>query len=478
MRAGIYTRLSQDRPEETSRERQEADCRALAQLKGWEVAHVWTDLLSGFRRSVRRPGYERALEAVRKGDVDVLIVWKLDRLTRQGVREIARLLDALETGGVTLVSVQDSIDTSTAMGEGVLALLASVAKQESENTSLRTRSAGKARAAAGKPKRSGFRPFGYAEDFVTIVPEEAELIRDAARRVSAGEPLYAVYTDWNKEGRVTTAGRPWNSTSLRRVLLNPRYRGLREYNGEVVGPAEWPAILDPEVGSSLDLVLKTRRRPARARSYMLTGILRCGLCGGPLTPRVRENGRRRYVCVKTPGRSDVRCGKVSAHADGMEAFVSRVMIAALEEIELLSSPVGLEGESLWAQLASVHTRLERAGEAFVEGLMEKKQFREMRERLLLEGEDLERRLKESVVVPQVLDVRGGWPGLDWEQRRTVVRAWFPRIVVNPAAKPSRTFDPGRLVFHGRDGRKWRWSPAGPEDPESLVEIGGPGLLPL
>jgi len=477
VKAGIYTRLSQDRPEETSRERQESDCRALAQLKGWDVVAVWTDLLSGYRRSVRRPGYAAALEAVASGQIDVLIVWKLDRLTRQGVREIARLLDALETGGVTLVSVQDSIDTSTAMGEGVLALLASVAKQESENTGTRVRSAGKARAAAGRPKRSGFRPYGYASDFVTVVPEEAELLREAARRILAGDSIYAVVSDWNSRGLKTTAGRPWNSTALRRPLLGARWRGLRAYDGVVVGPAQWPAVLDEETGAALDAVLAVRKRRRRVRSYMLTGIVKCGECGGPLTPRVRENGVRRYVCVKTPGSSEGRCGRVQVAAGGLEELVDRIMVAALSEGELLSSPDGPAGD-LWAELGGLRARLERAEEAYVEGLLEKGRYKVLRASLIEQVEELEDRIGASLIVPAALDVEKGWPELDLEQRRTVVAAWFPRIVVNRAVKGGPRLDPGRIELEDVHGRKWRVSPAGPEDPESLVQVDGPGLLPL
>lgn len=474
LRVAVYTRLSLDREGEMSTERQEADCRALAGLRGWEVGQVYTDRLSGFRPGVRRPQYEALLADLTAGRWAAVLVWKLDRLTRQGVKEIARLLGVLEAGKALLVSVQDSIDTSTPMGQGVLALLGSMAQQESQNTSVRTASAGRARAAAGLPKRAGFRPYGFAGDFVTHVPAEAEQLRDAARRVAAGEPVYSVVAEWNRAGLRTSAGGLWSTTVLRRVLLGARWRGLREYGGAVIGPAAWEAVLSAEVGARLDTVLTVRRRSRPARSYLLTGIVRCGVCGGPLVPRAREGGVRRYVCVPAAGGKSVpgSCGAVLASADGLERFVVAALLGFLEHAELRTEPEG-EALDLFRGLEAVRGRLDRAEEAFVEGLLEKGRYREIRQGVLEESARLEDRLAALPLGGVPLDVVSGWEGLTLEQRRSVVRAWFPRITVRSAGRGNGpVFRPERVSLEDARGRIWSLA-----DPETLSEAGG-GLLPL
>ena len=168
--AAIYTRLSKDRAEERSREDQEADCRALCALKGLNVVALHTDLEPGYRRNARRAGYDALLDDLRAGAVDVVVIWKLDRLTRQGIRQIAPLLDVLEACKATLLSVHDPIDTSSAMGEGVLGMLASMAKQESENMSVRIRRSKRHHAEAGRHRAGGLRPFGLSRDWSELVP--------------------------------------------------------------------------------------------------------------------------------------------------------------------------------------------------------------------------------------------------------------------------------------------------------------------
>ena len=221
-RAGIYTRLSKDKPEERSREDQEADCRALCRAKGLDVVVVHTDLESGYRRSAKRPGYDDLLVDLESGVIDAVVIWKLDRLTRQGIRQIAPLLDVLERCNAVLISVNDAIDTSTAMGEGVLGLLASMAKGESETMSLRIRRSKLHHAVNGRHADGGRRAFGLTADWTELVPDEAVMVTEAAARVLAGESLRGICLDWNAQGLPSSSGTTWKVPCLRSLLLSPR----------------------------------------------------------------------------------------------------------------------------------------------------------------------------------------------------------------------------------------------------------------
>lgn len=464
MKAAIYTRLSQDRDGETSTERQEADCRAYCASRGWEVATVYVDKLSGYK-DVVRPDYERFIEDLRTGAVGAGVIWKLDRLTRKGIKDIAPLLAALQAGGTALASVNDSIDTSTAMGEGVLGLLASIAKQESQNTSLRVRSAVSKIAREGRPTLSGCRPFGLTADYGALVPAEAAAIREAAAAVLSGRPVYDIARQWEREGIVSPLGNVMASSVVRSILLNPRNAALRKHDGTLY-PAVWPAILDRETWEALCLRLKSAGPHRRARTYMLTGVACCGLCGMALTPRVGDDGRRKYRCVRVPGRNR-SCGRVTVSGSALEELVTAVMLAGMAEQELLLAPSRASGDALGPLLDEMRTLQGRLGvleEAFyVTGTLEKGRFHALRDGLIERLGALEARSSElmaldgGIALAEALDPAAAWAEWSLEERRKLVRAWFPRLEVDkvPPADAGKGFSPGRVRFVDRTGAGWR-----------------------
>ena len=86
------------------------------------------------------------------------------------------------------------------------------------------------------------------------------MIRQAAADVLAGVSLRAIARAWNESGVASTRGASWNTSRLKRLLLNPRYAGLRSYHGKVTGPGDWEAILDPDTHHGLVAVLRDESR--------------------------------------------------------------------------------------------------------------------------------------------------------------------------------------------------------------------------
>jgi site-specific DNA recombinase len=449
--AGIYTRLSRDRAGETSTERQEKDCRALCKLRGAQVVSLETDLLSGYRRDVKRPGYERFLAGIRAHTFDLAVIWKLDRLTRQGVREVARLLDALEVGGVQLVSVQDSIDTSTAMGEGILAMLASIAKQESENISTRVRSAKEYGASRGHVSGGGHRPFGYELDRITVNAVEAELVREAAARILAGETPYAVCADWHARGVVTPTGRPWQENHLRRMLSSPRLRGLRTHRGEVAAPAVWPAILDDVTGRRVaQAVALSGTRGRSPRVYLLTGLIVCGRCGEKLaTQRTYPSQARTYVCVRRPGFAS--CGALRTRAEPVEDFVAALIIERVDGPAFRGarqSPADDAGAVAAAEVRAVEDRLVELAEIWAGGALGRAEWLAARRPLEDRLDAARRRLGREVGEPMAVELGPGlgdrWPRLELGRRRAIVEAVLERVTIHPTTHRGPGFDVERV----------------------------------
>src|SRR5487761_2383837 len=140
LQVGLYARISEDRDgQQTATARQMEDARAMAARKGWEVADTFEDVdISAYNTRARRPEFERMLVALRDGEIDGVVVWKLDRLTRQQ-RDLVRVMEACEAHKAFVASVMEPLDTRESYGQFVAELLVAQARMESANSSTRGR---------------------------------------------------------------------------------------------------------------------------------------------------------------------------------------------------------------------------------------------------------------------------------------------------------------------------------------------------
>lgn len=219
-RAVGYVRVSTERQagEGVSLMAQAAKVRAMAEVQDATLLRIIEDAgASG--KSLLRPGLAELLAAVEARSVDVVIVAKLDRLTRS-VRDLADLLERFAKRGVSLVSVAESLDTGSAAGRLVLNVMASVSQWEREAIGERTRDALRHKKALGQ--RVGTVPFGFAvaPDGATLVPQQGEqrvlgLIRELR---DAGFTLQAIADELNSQGLFTRRGSRWQLRSVHHLL--------------------------------------------------------------------------------------------------------------------------------------------------------------------------------------------------------------------------------------------------------------------
>jgi hypothetical protein len=151
---------------------------------------------------------------------------------------------------------------------------------------------------------------------VSIVEQEAELLREAAARLLAGEALAHVVDDWHEQGLRPRHAKRWRETALRRMLRNER-----------VIP-----ILGQEVHDGLERLFTApgRQRLGRRAKHLLSGILRCGVegCGQPLYAVHVDRTRLVYVCRKTSGGRFNGCGSISISLPRTDAWMVEAFIAA------------------------------------------------------------------------------------------------------------------------------------------------------
>lgn len=138
---GIYARISDDKEcQQTATARQLEDCRAYAARRGWEIADEFADIdISAYNTRSRPPEFERMIAALRDGEADGVIVWKLDRLTRQR-RDLARVMEACERHKALVASVMEPIDTRESPNSTCRPTVSARRGRQSDRTAHRTRS--------------------------------------------------------------------------------------------------------------------------------------------------------------------------------------------------------------------------------------------------------------------------------------------------------------------------------------------------
>ena len=301
------------------------------------------------------------------------------------------------------------------------------------------------------------RPFGYEQDRKTIHADEAEIIRECARRFLAGESLRSLCVDLDARGVKTVKGRPWNPTILRNILHSGRISGQREHHGELVAKGEWPAIISASETNRIRAILSdpSRRTNHSARRYLLKRLLRCGLCGETLVSRPTQDGTRRYICAKGPQYSG--CGHLYIVAEPLEELVVEGVLFRLDSPELPLRLCTAQAETPrpreWQQEAdSAARQSEELAQAYgtqeitlAEWLAAR---RPIERRLTTARRKLARISGNALLgehVGQGASLREKWSQLNLTRQQAIVAAVVDHLVIGPGRRGLNRFDPTRVT---------------------------------
>ena len=455
--AAIYARISSD-PEgdRLGVTRQRDDCEALASRKGWPIADVYIDDDRSAYSGKPRPEYRRLLDDIRSHAVDAVLVYNLDRLHRQP-RELEAFFDLADAAGLAeMASVEGDINLASHDGRFQARIMGAVARKASDDASRRIRRKLLQNAMEGQPTRGGTRPFGYRDDHATVDPAEAVLVREAASRVLAGDSIRSVAGDWNERGITTPKGRPWTIETFRRMLHSARLSGQREHHGEIVAKGIWEPIISPEETARLRAMLdeRTTSRVRTVRSYLLTGLLRCGLCGATLISRPLADGTKRYVCAKGPGFTG--CGRLAINADPVDRLMAEAVLYRLDTPELAAALAGAasaDAATAAEQRSLADDREQLEGLAAMYGNRQLSHGEWIAARNPIEARiEIARkklsRMSRSAAIDQHVghadELRATWGSLPLTRQRSIVSAVLDRATIRPAVRGRGSFDPSRI----------------------------------
>jgi DNA invertase Pin-like site-specific DNA recombinase len=476
IRPALYARISKDdlgKPE-LGVKRQQRSCEELAERQGWPKPVAYVDNnRSASLEVTTRPQFDRLCVDLASGTVNKLIVLGQDRLCRKP-EELEASMRILRKQGITeIFTVKDgTLNIGSTQGRTMARVKGAFDIGYAEYISELCRLKKDELATSGVPAGGGNRPFGYSRSCTpkldrpcripgcvhdhqrSMIPAEAALIREAARRVLAGEGLGAICRDWNERAISTVTGTAWSPNVLCAILTVPRTAGLRQHRGEVVGKAAWPAILDRDTWERVRAVFEARKGTKVVRgAALLTGVLRCSRCGVHL-----NRSGPVYKCMKAPGKRG--CGRLAVKAEPVDTLIVEAVLTALDTPALAAAVGAWRPPAV--DIAAIEADLDRMAALRGAGTISEREWLAVRRPLVTRLEAARGQAAAASTADPIAPyvgqpglLRKRWPKLTTGQQRAVVGAVIDRIEVRPGMKGKR-FDPvAESQGRGRLEITWR-----------------------
>ena len=363
----------------------------MASQEDWEMVGTFTDQMSGAQPE--RPGLTNALRAAKAGRFDLLLVYRVDRLSRS-VRGLAEVLETLDAAGVGFRSATEPFDTTSAAGRMMVQMLGVFAEFE-RATIIDRVIAGMERKSSKGGWCGGTQPFGYravkGEGRLAVDEVEAPLVPvifDLYANKRLGS--HAIANQLSAAGLSTRAGRPWQFKSILTVLRNRTYLGQVHFRG-TWSDADHPPLVEKSLFDAVQAILAERgedvsKRASNSSDYLLTGLVVCGGCGSRFTG-TRATGRSAtyhyYTCGGRQRYGTKSCSADRLPAEAVDDAVIHSLLAAYDDTDLFANAVAEaqgrallgqsrhEGElaALDAELAKVESGIDRYLRAFETGAM-------------------------------------------------------------------------------------------------------------
>jgi site-specific DNA recombinase len=358
-RVALYTRISTDETNQPYSLGAQRD-RMLAHISsqaGWQVVAEYEDHASG--KSLGRPALADARRAAAAGTYDLLLVFRVDRLSRN-LGQLAVLIEELEAAGVAFRSLTEPFDTTNPAGRMMVQMLGVFA--EFERASIIERiSAGMERKASRGEWTVGSYPYGYRRGAsgpgLEPDPAAAQVVGDMFHRYLTQRLGSGPIATWlNERGLRTTRGQPWTRASVLRVLGNRVYRGEVPFRG-VWHPGRHEAIVEADVFEAAQRLRASRahapsQRRANPSPFLLSGLhLVCDRCGSPLVGTAAHNRSRRYdyyTCVTRLRHGRAACDQDRLRRDHLEAAVLGQLTEIYANTDLLRASLAAADQQ-WRQ---------------------------------------------------------------------------------------------------------------------------------
>lgn len=473
MKVAIYIRVStnEQAQEGYSIPAQKDKLTSFAHSQDWDIFDYYIDA-GVSAKDLDRPELQRLLTDVEKKKIDIILVYKLDRLTRS-VLDLYHLLEEFDKHGVKFKSATEIYETTTAMGRLFITLVAALAQWERENLGERVRFGMEQMIKEGRRPGSPI-PYGYDKNN-KVIPEEATILRRIRQLYLDGTGYWGIARKLNSEGMLKRNVK-WSSYSIYYVLENPYYAGQIRWGGKkangkyatrkkeervecIKTKGNHEAIFTLEEYQECMDYMKKRQFYGYSKigEFCFTKVLRCGRCGSPMhgrtTRKKLKDGTIKnhlyYFCAQR------RQGQGCDMPMFRQRYVEELVMEHIAKVKLdhknikkLAKESGKKKSQLETAKNDVEKQLHKLQErkkkwqyAFVEELIT---VEELRKRTMEEG-DLETQLlndleainkqieasaSSSNAFELMLELPDLWSVLSDQDKSKMIRTIFNTIVVN------------------------------------------------
>jgi len=327
----IYTRVSTDSQTEaefSSCEAQEEKIRSFIESQNnWQVFKVYSDA-GHTGANTNRPALQELLEDIKQKKIDIILSYKIDRLTRSP-KDFYQLIEIFEENNVSFISITERFDTSTPAGRLLRNIMLTFAQFERELTSERTKDKLLERAKKGM-WNGGHAPFGYERKSKKLIvnKKEAEIVRLIFETYLETASINELYDSLKEKSIKNRQGKIFSKTHLALISRNIVYTGKIKYAGQIYQGIHQP-IISEELFELAQQAHKRRIRKFRIYKYfLLGGLIRCKECGYTMsacfTNKHRNGKLKRYYyyrCTSVNKKGWQACPIKEVSAERIENYI-------------------------------------------------------------------------------------------------------------------------------------------------------------
>lgn len=375
-RVAIYCRVStvEQAEEGYSLDEQRRRCIEYCEKEGHEVFKVYEDRGISGKNISGRPGLKDLLKDSNDKKFDLVVVWKLNRVSRRLI-DILNIVDTLDKNSIAFRSLTESFETETPAGKLQLNIMGAIGEFERGTIAENVKMGMIARAREGK--WSGGKVLGYdvveipsegkkrKETKLVINEKEAMTVRRIFELYSEGYGYKATVNRVNKEGHKSKRGNAFSTASIKEILKNPVYVGKIRYNvrqdwnekrrkninpNPILVDGEHEAIIDNKTWEKVQIILKDRSKTHNRvydSEFPLSGLLKCPVCGASMTIsrsyHKRKDGTKKvaeyYACGNWKNKGTAVCNSNSIRAKVADEVVINKLIETINNELLLKKVI-------------------------------------------------------------------------------------------------------------------------------------------
>ncbi|MFA7151667.1 MAG: recombinase family protein [Candidatus Paceibacterota bacterium] len=330
-RCAVYTRVSTDNQAEkefSSCEAQEEKIKYFVESQNdFSIVKVYSD--AGFTgANTNRPALQELLSDIKEGKIDLILAYKIDRLTRSP-KDFYQLIDFFEKYAVDFISITERFDTSTPSGRLLRNIMLTFAQFERELTSERTKDKMLERAKKGM-SNGGLTPYGYRRENKKLVIEkkEAEIVKSVYENYLNSGSLFKIYDDLKEKGVKNKFGNYLSKSNLEHILRNITYSGKVRHRGQIYQGIHEPIISEEVFNLAQEIHKKKIKKFRVYKNFLFGGLIKCADCGSRMTSvftNKRKDGKLSryyyYRCTSTMKKDWQACSTRQVSAERLERYV-------------------------------------------------------------------------------------------------------------------------------------------------------------